>query len=171
LLVDAYSLLASIMCLSKSFFHSPFLYLFVIASPISFICTLMAHGHREDSIRMLESKSWRARLADRFLGAESRSSRLRGSMMLSAEVQRKACELAMETYLPSLALQRMFLAMVMLSLVPLLAVVGVFLDMPAARQQPRTPASSQGARGKGALTRYAAEFAPCPCCSSCPRRA
>jgi hypothetical protein len=40
----------------------------------------------------------------------------------------------MKTHLPSLALQRMFLAMVMLSLVPLLAVVGVFLDMPAARQ-------------------------------------
>ena len=51
-----------------------------------------------------------------------------------ADVQEEAGDGEAETYLPSLALQRMFLAMVMLSLVPLLAVVGVFLDMPAVCQ-------------------------------------
>lgn len=75
-----------------------------------------------------------ARLADWFLGAESRSSRSRGSWELSADVQGEAYEGVAETYLPSFALQRMFLAMVMFSRVRLLAVVGVFLDMPAARQ-------------------------------------
>lgn len=84
--VDAYSLLASIVCLSESFFHPPFLYLFVIASPIPFICTLVSHGRREGTVRMLEFKSRRARSADRSLGAESRSSRLRGSLILSADI-------------------------------------------------------------------------------------
>ncbi len=132
--VDAYSLLASTVCLSKSLFHPFFFYLFVIASSIPFMCTLVSHGRREGTVRMLEFKSRRARSADRSLGAESRSSRLRGSLILSADIRQEIGERAMKTYLPSLALQRMFLAMVMLSLVPLLAVVGVFLDMPAAHQ-------------------------------------
>jgi len=47
--------------------------------------------------------------------------------------RKEGCERDVETYFASLALQRVFLAVVMLSLIPLLTVVGVFLDMSAAR--------------------------------------